>query len=79
MKVYEYKCSYCDEREERFVIDDLRDRQNCYACGLPTRRLPAAPMGRVAGRAVDGGGPDRFTADALGMKVADLPSGLRTK
>jgi hypothetical protein len=37
----------------------------------------AAPMGRMWGVVPKGGGPDRFTADALGIPLKDLPKDLK--
>lgn len=78
MPTYDYVCERCQRREERVVPIVERDAQNCPPCGVPMRRLLAAPLGRMAGVAPQGGGPDRFTADMLGIPLKELPSGLRS-
>lgn len=80
MPTYDYACNRCSRKEERVVPMVERDAQNCRVCGDPLTRLLSAPYGRVMfeGRVLKGGGPDRFTADVLGMHPKDLPDGLRT-
>jgi hypothetical protein len=43
------------------------------------QRLLGAPLFRFKGRVTPGGGPDKFTADMLGMRLDELPAGLRTE
>lgn len=82
MPLYDYECG-CGWSGEMQVPISERDRMICPRCKgqffhKMTRKL-AAPMGRMAGQVVQGGGPDRLTADALGIPLKELPSGLKTK
>lgn len=80
MPSYDYQCRHCMRVEERVVPMVERHVQNCTVCGDPmTLVLTRAPLGRIAGQVVQGGGPDRFTADMLGLPLKDLPEGLKTK
>ena len=79
MPLYDYRCPNCDSKEERNVLIEHRDDQRCLACLSWLERQMAAPLGRIAGRAVQGGGPDRFTADMLGIPLKELPEGLKTR
>ena len=81
MPLYDYKCTGdCGRTIELAVAYAYRDAPfACPTCGGEMERQMPAPMGRVAGRVVDGGGPDRFTADVMGIPLKDLPAGLRTK
>lgn len=79
MPLYDYRCPNCDLQIEVNVPMSERDGIVCPRCKSVLHRLLAAPLGRIAGRALKGGGPDRFTADVLGISdLRDLPSGLRT-
>jgi predicted nucleic acid-binding Zn ribbon protein len=42
---FDYKCSACGDREERFVRRKDMDKQWCYNCGAVDNmtRMPAAP------------------------------------
>lgn len=78
MPAYDYHCRFCMRTEERVVPIVERHAQNCTVCGDPmTLVLVRPPLGKIAGQAVQGGGPDRFTADALGIPLRDLPPGLK--
>lgn len=77
MPLYDYVCVACEWGGERNVRIADRDKQACV-CGKRLHRMTAAPYGRVAGRPVQGGGADRFTADMLGIPLKELPSGLKT-
>lgn len=79
MPLYDYKCPTCYWKGERNPKIKDRDFQDCLVCNARLTRLVSAPMGRIAGRPVQGGGPDRFTADMLGVPLKELPSGLRTQ
>lgn len=80
MPTYDYTCRTCTRHEERVVPIVERDAQNCRTCGDPLQRiLVRAPIGRIAGQITPGGGPDRFTADMLGIPLKELPEGLKTK
>lgn len=77
MPLYNYVCK-CGARSERLLAVGDRDHQVCSGClGIMDREL-AAPLFRFAGRVTPGGGPDKFTADMLGIPLHDLPAGLRT-
>lgn len=79
MPTYEYQCRKCGWGGDLVVRIKARDSQCCPAigCGRHLTRQLAAPLGRVAGRPVKGGGADRFTADMLGVPLKELPPGLR--
>lgn len=77
MITYDYRCQQCNTLVERYVHFNERDNQSCSACGLAMIRQMSAPMGRIAGRIPQGGGPDRFTADTLGIPLKELPLGLK--
>lgn len=80
MPTYEYHCPACHWNAERIVAIDERDKQTCSMCGDPLERQVSRPAPfQVRGRVVQGGGPDRFTADVLGIPLRDLPEGLKTK
>ena len=79
MPVYAYECIECRTFGDLIVAINERDNQHCEGCGGQLVRHLAAPMVRVAGQIPEGGGPDRFTADALGIPLAELPSGLKVK
>lgn len=78
MPIYDYYCDPCGRTEEITSSIEDRDGQWCHECGGKLRRLLAAPMGKMAGQVARGGGPDRFTADMLGIPLKDLPKGLKT-
>lgn len=78
MPSYDYQCRTCMRVEERVVPIAERHAQTCLTCGDPMMIvLTRAPLAKVIGQAVQGGGPDRFTADALGVPLKELPPGLR--
>lgn len=77
MPTYDFVCPSCENEEERVVAVENRNTQVCR-CGAVMGRKLAAPLGRVYGKITPGGGPDRFTADVLGIPLKDLPTGLRT-
>lgn len=80
MPTYEYLCPCCESGVIiRFVPIDERNNQRCGFCKTVLVIIPSAPAVKVVGKAVEGGGPDRFTADALGIPLKELPAGLRTK
>jgi putative FmdB family regulatory protein len=74
MIYYDYHCAACGTDFERAVPYEYRDMATCE-CGAIAQRLLSAP--RVKNPAQ--GGADRFTAEALGIPVNELPSGLKTK
>ena len=81
MPTYEYQCRKCGWGGDRVVRIADRDKQHCQTivCDAPLERQVAAPLGRVMGVIPKGGGPDRFTADMLGIPLKELPEGLKTK
>lgn len=75
---YDFVC-VCGWQGESFCSVENRDIQCCPQPGchrILSRRL-AAPMGKMKGDVAKGGGPDRFTADMLGIKTGDLPNYLK--
>lgn len=77
MPIFDYRCS-CGWSGELVQAVDERDGAQCPNCLRSPERLVAAPLFRFAGRVTKGGGPDKFTADMLGIPLHDLPAGLRT-
>lgn len=78
MPTYNYHCDACRTHEERVVPIVMRNRQACETCGQDLKIMLSAPLFRVAGRITPGGGPDRFTADMLGIPLKELPEGLKS-
>lgn len=80
MPTYDYYCDRCFREEERCVPVAERNKQGCEHCDNPEplKREVSAPLFRFKGAVTKGGGPDKFTADMLGIPLAELPSGLRT-
>lgn len=76
MPIYGYHCLGCGGTEDRNV--PIADRNDQFCCGAPMIREVSAARFRFAGRVTPGGGPDKFTADMLGIPLHDLPAGLRT-
>jgi len=81
MPLYDLMCIECGHQEERQVpLAEYNGVQRCEDCGGPmVRQILTAPLSRMAGVAAQGGGPDRFTADMLGIPLKELPDGLKTK
>ena len=79
MPTYEYVCPGCGLETSRAVpIDERHGPHNCERCGDPLNRVISKPApAQFRGRVVQGGGPDRFTADALGIPFRELPDSLR--
>ncbi len=80
MPTYEYVCPGCGLETSRVTnIDERNGPHICERCGDPlTRTIRTAAPAQFRGRIVQGGGPDRFTADMLGVPLKDLPAGLCT-
>ena len=79
MPTYEFACARCGWGAHDLVVPIIaRDRQHCPECGEKLSRRVAAPLVKTIG-VPQGGGPDRFTADMLGIPLKELPVGLRTK
>ncbi len=79
MPTYDLKCGCCLRRYSRNVPIDERHNQRCSHCDQPLALQMSAPLFRFKGVPTKGGGPDKFTADMLGIPLKELPSGLRTK
>ena len=83
MPLFSYECETCGQKCERLVPIAARNNQMCDVCAAHGKMnhlklLLSATYGRVAGTVLKGGGPDRFTADVLGYRLDELPTGLRT-
>lgn len=79
MPTYGYVCT-CGLRQEMLrPIDERNALPVCVGCQQEMQRELYPTPARFAGRVVQGGGPDRFTADVMGIPLKDLPDGLRTK
>lgn len=78
MPIYDFYCPGCGYSGEHNVPMQGRDQAKCPNCANRLDRLLAAPLGKIAGQVVQGGGPDRFTADMLGIPLKELPEGLKT-
>lgn len=76
--LYDLFCPTCHRTVERQCKIDDRLTQRCYHDGDLLMVKIAPVYGKMAGTVLKGGGPDRFTADMLGCRVDELPSGLRT-
>lgn len=80
MPTYDYYCPDCNVQESCVkAIEDRDSLPSCPICTQPMPRQVAAPLFKFMGRVTPGGGPDRFTADMLGIPLKELPSGLRTQ
>ena len=79
MPLYDYAC-LCGWDGELYSPVFTRDGQVCPRCQQQlSRQLSVPAPAQFRGRVVQGGGPDRFTADVLGISLKDLPAGLRTR
>ena len=77
MPTYTYVCDTCGHGpEDRLVPMAKRAAQFCPQCRRRMARQIGAPSVRT--RPPKDGGPDRFTADVLGIPLKELPPGLRT-
>jgi putative FmdB family regulatory protein len=76
MPTYEYRCT-CGWSGDLVQSIELRDQAHCPSCTRTPERRVAAPLFRFAGRVTPGGGPDKFTADMLGIPLHDLPPALK--
>ena len=77
MPTYDYRCVTCGWHNALLVTIIDRDGVQCPRCGGNLHRLVGAPLFRFAGVPTKGGGPDKFTADMLGLPLKDLPEGLK--
>lgn len=78
MPIYQFYCRHCNMNTAFNVPIDKRDEQPCPYCKNTLERRLAAPLFKFTGRVTKGGGPDRFTADMLGIPLKELPEGLKT-
>lgn len=78
MPTYSYLCPVCRWAGDRVVRIAMRDLQRCEHCDTELYKLVSSALFKFTGRVTPGGGPDRFTADMLGIPLKELPDGLRT-
>lgn len=79
MPTYGYACT-CGLRQDLVrAVDARNDPAICAGCQREMHRELAAPLFKFAGRVTPGGGPDRFTADMLGIPLKELPAPLRSE
>lgn len=79
MPLYDCVCTKCGWTGEKQAKIKDRDAILCERCSYMVLRLPAAVYGKMAGTVLQGGGPDRFTADMLGIKTGDLPGYMKAE
>lgn len=81
MPTYVHVCQTCGMSQE--VVRRIAERDLPLPCVIcpetNTKRLVGAPLFKFAGRVTPGGGPDRFTADMLGIPLKELPDGLKSE
>lgn len=75
--LYDLRCHTCQSVTERQCKIADRLSQRCGVCGDLMEIVVAPVRGKMAGTVLQGGGPDRFTADMLGIKTGDLPGYLK--
>lgn len=78
MPTYSYDCPTCGWGQDDIVPIADRDGQYCPRCNSHLHRLVSAPLVKSTG-IPQGGGPDRFVADMIGIPLKELPEGLKTK
>lgn len=79
MPTYTYFCTCGTTVDVVRTMAKRDDVYNCGACGQPAQRKTLyALRAKFPGRVLQGGGPDRLTADVLGIPLKELPQGLRT-
>lgn len=76
MPIYDVICTHCGWQGE--IITPYEHMACCPNCDSAMKRLVSAPTMRMAGRIPKGGGPDKFTADVLGIPLKELPEGLKS-
>lgn len=77
MPLYDLFCPECKHAVEHQCKVADRLNQQCWVCGTVMTVVVAPVRGKMAGTVLQGGGPDRFTADMLGIKTGDLPGYLK--
>lgn len=78
MPTYVYRCPECGLTVESVRrIAERDDLPKCLGHGF-MEKVVGAPLFKFAGRVTPGGGPDRFTADMLGVPLKELPDGLKS-
>ena len=77
MPLYDLECPECHRVIERQCKIADRLDQRCGFDGELLHVRIAPVYGKMAGTVLQGGGPDRFTADAMGIRVGDLPPYLK--
>lgn len=77
MPTYTYRCD-CSQIELVRPMAQSHVFPRCPRCRLDMRLVLQPTIFKFAGRVTPGGGPDRFTADMLGIPLKELPSGLKT-
>jgi putative FmdB family regulatory protein len=78
MPTYDYQCPYCTLHVE--MVRPIAERDvlpRCIACDCDMPKMLSAPLFKFAGQVTPGGGPDRFTADMLGIPLKELPTELK--
>lgn len=79
MPLYDLFCRWCRTTIERQCRVADRQEQRCDLCGNLMTVQIAPVYGKMAGQVVQGGGPDRFTADMMGIPLKELPDSLKTE
>lgn len=78
---YLYRCLRCGLTQE--LVRPIAERDDLPLCPEHPRthmeKIVGAPLFKFAGRVTPGGGPDRFTADMLGIPLKELPDGLKSE
>lgn len=80
MPIFDFICTSCGHCAEH-IVRRFDDVIFCENCGEQARRLVTAGQYRnfrIWGVMPKGGGPDKFTADMLGIPLKDLPRGLKS-
>lgn len=76
MPIFDYYCEDCKSTKE-YTVKNWDDVVFCENCGHQPERLVSAGTFKFAGRVVQGGGPDRFTADMMGIPLKELPDDMK--
>lgn len=76
MPIFDYLCTSCGWQQE-LTVKRFDDVVFCEHCGEQPRRLVSAAAFKFKGQVVQGGGPDRFTADMMGIPLKELPDDMK--